>query len=74
MANLLADERLAPELIQGQCEPGLLVPPLLRFFRDPDLRERIAARYTEIHRQLCMDTNRVAADAVVGLLRSRGLV
>jgi lipid-A-disaccharide synthase len=74
MANLLADERLAPELIQGQCEPGLLVPPLLRFFRDPGLRDRIAARYTEIHRQLCMDTNRVAADAVVELLKSRGIV
>ena len=74
MANLLADERLAPELIQDRCQPEFLVPPLLEFFRDRGLRGRIARRYSEIHRQLRMDTNRVAAEAVVELLRARGLV
>ena len=74
MANLLADERLAPELIQGACEPAQLLPPLLAFFRDPERRERIARRYAEIHRELRTDTNREAAAAVMALLRERGLV
>lgn len=74
MANLLADERLAPELIQHACEPAQLLPPLLRFFRDADLRAHIAQRYTAIHEQLRIDTNREAARAVIGLLRERGLV
>lgn len=74
MANLLADERLAPELIQDACEPAQLLPPLLEFFRDAGLRARIAQRYAEIHRRLRTDTNREAADAVLHLLRARGLV
>lgn len=74
MANLLADERLAPELLQHECEPRHLLPPLLRFFKDAALRERIARRYTEIHEDLRMDTNREAARAVLSLLEARGLV
>ena len=74
MANLLAGERLAPELIQGRCEPSHLLPPLLAFFQDERLRERIAKRYAEIHRELRTDTNKEAARAVVELLRGRGLV
>ena len=74
MANLLADERLAPELIQDACNPKQLLPPLLNFFSDTRLREGVARRYTEIHQQLRTDTNHEAAAAVVNLLRDRGLV
>ena len=74
MANLLADERLAPELIQQDCEPAKLLPPLVDFFAHADKREQIARRYAEIHRQLRTDTNREAAEAVMALLRERGLV
>ncbi len=74
MANLLADERLAPELIQHDCEPEHLLPPLRRFFQDDALRERIAARYTEIHQSMRSDTNREAAAAVMALMKERGIV
>jgi lipid-A-disaccharide synthase len=74
MANLLADERLAPELIQHDCEPEKLLPPLRRFLDDPRLREHVAARYREIHVALRTDTNREAARAVIDLLEARGLV
>jgi len=74
MANLLADERLAPELIQDECRVEKLLPLLLEFFRDRALRDRIAQRYMEIHGQLRTDTNREAAAAIVDLLRERGLV
>ena len=74
LANLLADERLAPELIQSACEAEELVPAVQRFLDDASLRERIAARYSEIHDGLRTDTNREAAAAVVRLLEERGLV
>lgn len=74
MANLLAGSRLAPEFIQDTCEPAHLVPPLLEFFRDRDLCTGIAARYREVHEALRMDTNGEAAEAVIGLLRARGVL
>lgn len=74
MANLLADERLAPELIQHECEPQFLLPPLRRFFAEPSLREQVAARYTEIHRSMRSDTNHEAAAAVMALMKERGIV
>jgi lipid-A-disaccharide synthase len=74
MANLLAGERLAPELLQRECEADHLLPPLRRFFEHAEIRHEIAARYRDIHLALRMDTNREAANAVVGLLQERGLV
>lgn len=73
MANLLADERLAPEFIQAQCEPEHLVPAVRALLRDPARRDAIASRYRGIHAALRTDTNRVAARAVADLLRERGL-
>lgn len=74
MANLLADERLAPEFIQGECEARNLVPALLALFQDSARRQAIAERYRDLHLALRRDTNREAAAAVVTLLRERGLV
>ncbi|MDJ0740893.1 MAG: lipid-A-disaccharide synthase [Gammaproteobacteria bacterium] len=72
MANLLTNERLAPEFIQRACEPEQLLPALQRFFDDPALRERVAERYREVHLALQIDTNREAAAAVIRLLEARG--
>lgn len=74
MSNLLSDEPLAPELIQSDCTAEKLAPELRRFFDDAQLREDIANHYGEIHRRLRKDTDGEAADAVIGLLRERGLV
>jgi lipid-A-disaccharide synthase len=74
MANLLAGEGLAPEFIQGECEPDRLAPALLAFFDDPARVQAIQARYAEVHRELATDTNRLAAEAVMRLLRERGLL
>jgi lipid-A-disaccharide synthase len=74
LANLLVGERLAPELIQDECEPDHLLPPLLELFRNPARRAEIAARYAATHEALRKDSNREAAAAVAELLRERGLV
>lgn len=74
MANLLAGERLAPELLQQACTPERLLPELRALFADPDRRARIARRYREIHDAMRIDTNHAAAQAVIRLLEQRGLV
>ncbi len=68
MANLLAGERLAPEFIQGNCTAARLAPALLALFRDRERVAAITARYRAIHQGMQLDTNRVAADAVLRLL------
>jgi lipid-A-disaccharide synthase len=68
MANLLADERLAPEFVQYDCRTDRLAPAVLEFFRDPARVAAIERRYLEIHRAMRMDTNAEAARAVLDLL------
>lgn len=68
MANLLAEERLAPEFIQQECTAARLVPEVLDLFRNPERVAAIQARYADIHRAMRMDTNREAARAVLDLL------
>ena len=72
MANLLAGERLAPEFIQAECEPEHLLPALLDLFEQPQKVQAITQRYREIHTELVTDTNAMAAEAVLQLLRERG--
>lgn len=71
MANLLADERLAPEFIQAQCEPAQLLPAVLDFFQDPHRVQRVQQRYRQIHAELATDTDARAAEAVMQLLGER---
>jgi lipid-A-disaccharide synthase len=68
MANLLADQRLAPEFLQQECEPERLAPAVLGFFQDPQRVAAITARYRAIHAGMQLDTNREAAKAVLALL------
>jgi len=74
MANLLADERLAPEFIQQECEPEYLVPAVLEMFSNEEKVNVIKQRYCEIHQQLTIDSDQVAADAISRLLQERGIV
>jgi lipid-A-disaccharide synthase len=68
MANLLSGERLAPELVQGDCEAGPLARELLALLDAPERVAAIAARYLEVHQNMIRDTNSEAAAAVLALL------
>lgn len=74
MANLLAGEELAPEFIQDACEAERLAPAVMNFFQDPGRVEQIVERYRELHRELAVDTDERAAQAVLGLLRDKGKI
>jgi lipid-A-disaccharide synthase len=71
MANLLSEERLAPEFIQAGCEADNLAPAVMRFFMDQHKVKHIQQRYTEIHQALRIDTDQRAAQAVLKLLQEQ---
>ncbi len=68
MANLLAEQELAPEFIQGRCRAELLAPAVLAFLDDAERVARIQAEYRRIHLRLRKDAAASAAQAVLDLV------
>jgi lipid-A-disaccharide synthase len=66
--NLLAGERIVPELFQEQVSPETLGTELLRELDDSSVRERQERVFGEIHRRLKRNASDRAADAILGLL------
>jgi lipid-A-disaccharide synthase len=71
MANLLAEEGLAPELVQDDCTAPALADAVLRLLADPSRRAEIGRRYRVIGEGLRRDAGRQAALAVLELLSAR---
>ncbi len=74
LANLLADEYLAPEFIQHDCRPDKLAEALLAFLDQPDHMRDIESRYLQIHRQMRRESSLEAARAVLGLIKGVDVV
>ncbi|WP_275098270.1 lipid-A-disaccharide synthase [Sedimenticola hydrogenitrophicus] len=72
MANLLADEALAPEFIQGAATPEALADALSELLESPERVNAIQQRYAELHRTLQQDSSRKAAEAVLSLIGHNG--
>jgi lipid-A-disaccharide synthase len=68
MPNILAGERLVPELIQGKATPAALAAALLDLLRDTALQRRQVQRFREMHALLRQDNAAKAADAVLAVL------
>jgi lipid-A-disaccharide synthase len=68
MPNILAGERLVPELIQGRATPGALAQALLGLLRDTQAQERQVRAFRAMHAALRQDNAAKAADAVLGVL------
>lgn len=71
MPNILAGERLVPELLQDEATPGALAAALLDLWRDKAARERQVARFHEFHELLRQNTADKAADAVLAMVEKR---
>ena len=71
MPNILAGERLVPELLQDEATPAALAAALLDLWRDKAARERQVARFHEFHELLRQNTADKAADAVLAMLEKR---
>jgi len=72
MPNILAGERLVPELLQDEATPAALSAALLALWRDKPARERQLARFREFHELLRQNTAEKAAEAVLGVLQEQG--
>jgi lipid-A-disaccharide synthase len=68
LPNVLAGERVVPELMQRDCTPEKLAAATLALLRDGEAMERIGPRFRELHLQLRQDASARAADAVAELL------
>ena len=68
LPNVLAGERVVPELMQADCTPAQLAQAVLHWFRDPGATARLAPRFRAIHADLRRDASVQAARAVAELL------
>ncbi|WP_286236828.1 lipid-A-disaccharide synthase [Neptuniibacter halophilus] len=74
LPNLLADEALVPEILQDQVKPEVLGPALLKALEDENYKQYLHQRFAEIQQQLHQDADEKAADAVVELLKDKGVL
>lgn len=70
LPNLLAGERLVPELMQHDCTPDRLAAAVLRWFHEPAAAATLVPRFRALHGDLRRDASAQAADAVAELLQS----
>jgi len=68
MPNILAGERLVPELLQDEATPANLAGALLSLLRDTEARKRQIERFHEFHLLLRQNTAEKAADAILGVV------
>ena len=68
LPNVLAGERVVPELMQADCTPAQLAEAVLHWLRDPGAIEGLQPRFRAIHAELRRDASAQAARAVAELL------
>jgi lipid-A-disaccharide synthase len=68
MPNILAGERLVPELLQDEATPAALAAALLALLRDAAAQKRQVERFHDFHHLLRQNTAEKAADAVLKVM------
>ncbi len=71
LPNLLANQRLVPELIQDQATPEALSAAVLDYIDHPAQTEALVETFTEMHRNLARNASEKAAAAIASLLEER---
>ncbi|HBG52561.1 MAG TPA: lipid-A-disaccharide synthase, partial [Gammaproteobacteria bacterium] len=69
LPNLLAGERLVPELIQDAATPDALANEMLALLDDPGRGAAMRARFTQLRQTLRAGGAEAAADAVLRVAR-----
>lgn len=72
LPNVLAGQKVVPELMQDDCTPEKLAGAVLRWLREPDAVTALKPRFEILHAQLKRDASARAADGVAELLAARG--
>jgi lipid-A-disaccharide synthase len=68
LPNVLANEPIVPELMQGECTPENLVAQLMLWFDNEEARSTLLPRYLAIHERLRGGASAAAAAAIAGLM------
>ncbi len=71
LANMLAGEEIAPELLQDAVQPQALAKALIHVLEMEEQTGRIREIGNRVHRELRLDASSRAAEAVLELMRSR---
>ncbi len=71
MPNILAGEKLVPELLQDQANPAALAGALVSLLRDTAAQRRQVERFQEFHHMLRQNAAEKAADAVLQVLNEQ---
>ena len=71
LPNVLAGEKLVPELMQEDCTPERLSAAVLAWLRDPAAVAALEPRFRDIHMTLRRDASARAADVVEALVARR---
>lgn len=74
LPNILAGEKLVPEVLQSDVTPVRLAAELEKALQDKAYQAFLEKRFTEINQTLQLDANERAADAVISLLQQRGIL
>ena len=69
MPNVLAGEKLVPELLQDEANPAALAGALLSLLRDTGAQRRQIERFHEFHHLLRQNAAEKAADAILEVLK-----
>jgi lipid-A-disaccharide synthase len=69
MPNILAGEKLVPELLQDEANPAALAGALLTLLRDTAAQRRQVERFREFHHLLRQNAAEKAADAILETLK-----
>ena len=69
MPNFLTEEPLVPEFMQGNARPELIAAEVIAMLDDPGRREFISRRFDKLRRELALDSDQHAADAIIRLAR-----
>lgn len=69
LPNILCQEFVVPELLQGAATPQALADEVLAWFDAPQRTAALQARFSELHQQLQRDTPQLASHAIQQLLQ-----
>jgi lipid-A-disaccharide synthase len=69
LPNVLAGEKLVPELLQDEANPAALADALLKLLRDADAQRRQIDRFREFHHLLRQKAAEKAADVILEVLK-----
>jgi lipid-A-disaccharide synthase len=68
LPNLLAQERIVPELVQHEATAEKIAESVSHYLNDKVAVAELESRFTALHQQMQVDTNALSADAILKLI------